>query len=203
MVGENKMKKKRLIYDEWTCITSKRYTQLKIDNEVFKGIAAMLYIDKVSKPYIWNFNGEEIIVCDSGMKWLQMLPDDGTYVITAMINMKNEIELWYIDMIASHGIDEDNIVYFYDLYLDLIVYPNGTIKVDDMDELVNAFEQNIITKELYELALKTSVSLQNWILKDIPQLKKLSLSCINELEKKMKDIIFSEKFPSEKDYNKL
>ncbi|WP_315107997.1 DUF402 domain-containing protein [Clostridium intestinale] len=166
------MKKKRLIYDEWTGITSKRYTQLKIDNEVFKGVAAMLYIDKVSKPCIWDFNGEEIIVCDSGMKWLQMLPDDGAYIITAMINMKNEIELWYIDIIASHGVDEDNIVYFYDLYLDLIVYPNGTIKIDDMDELVDAFEQNIITKNLYEFALKTSVSLQNGILKDIPQLKK-------------------------------
>lgn len=183
IVGENKMKKKRLIYDECTVITSKRYVQMKIDNEIFKGITAMLYIDKVSMPHIWNFNGEKIVVCDSGMKWLQMLLDDGAYVITAMINMRNEIELWYIDMIASHGIDEDDIIYFYDLYLDLIVYPEGTIKVDDMDELIEAFEKNIITKDLYELALKTSESLQDGILKDISQLEKLSLSCINELEK--------------------
>lgn len=55
MVGENKMKKKRLIYDEWTGITSKRYTQLNIDNEVFKGIAAMLYIDNSIKTLYMEF----------------------------------------------------------------------------------------------------------------------------------------------------
>ena len=36
------------------------------------------------------------------------------------------------------GIDADGIPYFDDLYLDLVVYPGGTIIVDDMDELEEA-----------------------------------------------------------------
>lgn len=48
---------------------------------------------------------------------------------------ENEILLWYIDMIAGQGIDIDDIPYFDDLYLDLIVYPDGSIIEDDRDEL--------------------------------------------------------------------
>lgn len=38
-------------------------------------------------------------------------------------------------MIVEQGIDTDGIPYFENLYLDLVVYSNGTIKVDDMDEI--------------------------------------------------------------------
>jgi predicted RNA-binding protein associated with RNAse of E/G family len=182
MIGDNKMKKKRLIYDDWTAIISKRYKQINIDTEFFKGIVALLCIDEVSAPQIWEFNGEKIDVCDTDMKWLQMIPYNDNYAITAMVNVENKIELWYIDMIADYGIDSDNIAYFHDLYLDLVVYQNGTIKIDDMDELVEAFEQNIITPDLYKLAIDTSQKLQQGILKDIPQLSKLCMLCMNEIE---------------------
>ena len=38
-----------------------------------------------------------------------------------MMNQLNEIQVCYIDMIESQGIDEDGIPYFIDLYLDLVV----------------------------------------------------------------------------------
>ena len=44
-----------------------------------------------------------------------------------MMNEEEEILLWYIDMIAAQGIDADGIPYFDDLYLDLVVYPDGTV----------------------------------------------------------------------------
>ena len=182
MTGDIKMKKKRLVRDEWTVITSKRYKQMNIDNEFFKGMVALLYIDKVSTPQTWRFNEGKIVVCDTDMKWLQMIPYNDSYAITAMIDEKNEIILWYIDMIADYGVDNDNIAYFHDLYLDLVVHPNGTINIDDMDELVEALEQKIITIDLYKLALETSQKLQRGILMDIPQLSKLCMRCLNEIE---------------------
>ena len=57
---------------------------------------------------------------------------DDFYCITAMMNSDNDIVVWYIDMIASQGLDTDGILYFDDLYLDLVVYPNGEIMVDDL-----------------------------------------------------------------------
>lgn len=176
------MKKKRLTYEDWMVITSQRYHQLNMDTDFFKGIVALKYIDEVATPQIWKFNDDKIIVCDAGMKWLQMIPFNEKYTITAMINKNNEIELWYIDMIADYGIDNDGIAYFHDLYLDLVVYPDGTIKIDDMDELVEALEQKVITPDLYKLALETSEKLQSGILTDIPQLKNLCIRCMKEFE---------------------
>lgn len=173
------MKKKRLIYDDWTVISSKRFKQINIDTDFFKGIVALLYIDEVTNPQTWEFHGYNYLVCDKGMKWLQMILYNGTYVITAMINVNNEIELWYIDMIASYGLDSDNIAYFYDLYLDLVVYSSGEIKVDDLDELEEALNNKHITPDLYHIALETSQKLQCGILKDISHLRELSMSCLN------------------------
>lgn len=174
------MKKKRLTYEDWTVITSQRYKQINMDTDIFKGIVALKYIDEVATPQIWEFNGKKTVVCDKGMKWLQLIPYNDNYSIAAMINKKNEIELWYIDMIADYGIDNDGIAYFHDLYLDLVVYPDGTIKIDDMDELVDAFEQKVINVDLYKLALETSEKLKNGLLTDIPKLKNLCMKCMDE-----------------------
>mgnify|MGYP003254487372 CR=1 FL=1 len=64
------------------------------------------------------------------------------------------MELWYIDMIAGQGIDVHNVPYLDDLYL--IVYPDGTIIVDDMDELEEALVKGRITREQFSLAIETS-----------------------------------------------
>lgn len=176
------MKRKSFKQDEWKVITAKRYKQITMDDECFKGIAALLYIDEVITPQIWQYKGEDIVVCANGMKWLQLLSIEGTYVITAMINSQNEIELWYIDMIGGYGFDSDNILYMDDLYLDLIVFPDGTIKVDDMDELLEAFENNIITNTLYQMALDTSEKLQLGLLSDISKLTKLCRQCLSKVE---------------------
>ena len=50
------------------------------------------------------------------------MPQNDWYCITAMMDENGVIILWYIDMIASQGIDVDGVPYFDDLYLDLVVY---------------------------------------------------------------------------------
>lgn len=69
-------------------------------------------------------------------------------------------------MLAEQGYDKDDVPYFYDLYLDLIVYPDSTIIEDDMDELQNALEINDITQQQFDLAIKTSSEIKNGLLSD-------------------------------------
>lgn len=54
---------------------------------------------------MWRFNGEDIVVCDDGLKWLSILPQNDFYCITAMMNANDDILVWYIDMIVEQGID--------------------------------------------------------------------------------------------------
>jgi len=171
------MKRSRLTYDEWKCILDKRQKIKYIDNQNFSGYVSKIDILSVSEPQIWKFNGEDIVVCQNGYKWISILPKEDYYCITAMVNEQNHILLWYIDMIANQGIDADSVPYFDDLYLDLVVYPNGDIIEDDRDELEQAFSSGDITLQQFKLANVTSENLKNSLLNDIDTLKKLTADC--------------------------
>ena len=82
---------------------------VKIKKDNFDGIVAVLYIDDVSSPSRWKLPDEEITICDKGMKWLEILPADEHYLITAMMDCEGNILLWYIDMIAGQGLDGDGV----------------------------------------------------------------------------------------------
>lgn len=175
------MKKSKFSYDEWECIIDKNFKQIEIYDGLLKGYIGFININNVSDPQIWTFNGKDILVCDKKMKWLSILPEDEYYCITAMINKNDEVELWYIDMIADKGIDGDGTVFFYDLYLDLVVFPNGEIIVDDMDELEDALKNGEITIEQFNLAISTSGKLQTGLLKNIDDLIKLTDECYQRI----------------------
>lgn len=98
-----------------------------------------------------------------------------------MMNENNEILVWYIDMIASQDIDGDDIPYFYDLYLDLVVYPDGTVIEDDRDELETALANGDITLEQYNLALTTSAKLKKDFLSDITFFMDYTYRCLKML----------------------
>ncbi len=146
----------RLTYDEWKCIVAKKRTGKVVDTPEFSGYVGILNIFEVSEPQIWKYNGEDLVVCDNGYQWLTILPENDYYCITVMMNDKHEIQACYIDILAEQGYDKDEVPYFYDLYLDLVVYPDGTIIEDDMDELQDALKNADITQQQFALALETS-----------------------------------------------
>ena len=164
-------------YDEWKCIKSKKLKEKHISTDFFTGYVGLLEIEEVSEKQIWKFNGEDIIVCDVGRKWLSILPENDFYCITAMLDEKDNILLWYIDMIAEQGIDADGVPYFNDLYLDLVVYPDGTIIVDDMDELEDALAIKDITQEQFNLAISTADKLKSGLLGDVDDFINYTLRC--------------------------
>ena len=166
-VGEEKdMYRCRLTYDEWKCMIAKNRTGKTIDTTDFTGYVGILNILEVSEPQIWKYNGEDLTVCNNNYEWLTIMPQNDYYCITVMMNEKQEVQVCYIDMIAEQGYDEDGVPFFYDLYLDLVVYPDGTIIEDDMDELQDALENGDITQQQFELALATKDKLKNGILSD-------------------------------------
>jgi len=157
-------------------------TGRKIHGKFLEGYIGLIDIKQVSEVQRWKFNGVDIVVCNSGYKWLSILPKDDFYCITAMMNEKGDILLWYIDMIAGQGIDKDGVPYFYDLYLDLVIYPNGDIVVDDMDELEEALNQNEISLEQYHLALDTADKLKNGLLSNMDLFENYTRKCYEVLE---------------------
>ena len=160
------MYRRRTTYDEWKYNKEKNRVGKVMDTADYSGYVGILNIHEVSEPQIWKYNGEDLIVCDNNYQWLSRMPENDYYCITVMMTDKCEIQVCYIDMIAEQGYDKDGVPYFYDLYLDLVVYSDGTIIEDDMDELQNALANGDITQQQFDLALNTCDKLKNGLLSD-------------------------------------
>lgn len=65
------------------------------------------------------------------------------------------------------------------MFLDLIVYPNGYIKIDDMDELAKALDEKVITEEMYNRELNVCKELKNSIQKNIGKFNKYCTDILN------------------------
>lgn len=163
------MKHRSLCYREWPCILAKKQTVRKIDSSSFRGYLGLVEIVDVTEPQMWDLCEEEINVCDKGWKWLGILPEGESYCITAMFDKEDNILLWYIDMIADQSVDESGMPWFHDLYLDLVVHRNGTVRTDDFDELEAALANGDITKEQFDLALRTAEKLKSGLLRDVEE----------------------------------
>lgn len=156
----------RLTYDEWKCMLSKNRIGKRFETKEFTGYIGLLAIGEVSEPQIWKYQGKPLTVCDNHYRWLTILPEDDFYCITVMMNEEEQIQVCYIDMIAEQGYDEDGVPWFNDLYLDLVVYPDGVVVEDDRDELEEALAEGEITEEQYTLAVNTCEKLKEGLLKD-------------------------------------
>jgi len=177
------MKRKRLSNSVWECVQSFKLSEKQVDTGEFAGYLRLLEFEEVSERQVWPYKGTELVVCDKGQKWLSILPRDDWYCITVMMDEDDEVIEWYIDMIASQGVDKDGTVYYDDLYLDLILFFDGNLVIDDMDELEEALATGDITREQYQLALDTSKRLQEGLLKDLQTIKSFTLECRKWMER--------------------
>ena len=163
------MKHKRLNRDQWGFMYYPYY-QMRIDHELFHGLACLIRFTDGEKNYWATPKAGRIQVTGEGMTWLELIPDDTCRVITVMyfpdgthgperqnypLTASEEYQpsIWYVDIIEGTEYDEDGVAAFIDKYLDVIITPEGDVKVDDRDELDAAYASGDLTKEQYDAAL--------------------------------------------------
>ncbi|MDD3369625.1 MAG: DUF402 domain-containing protein [Lachnospiraceae bacterium] len=61
---------------------------------------------------------------------------------------------WYCDIVDYSYVPENNSFIVTDLLADVICYPDGHLKIADLDELALALRRKLITEEQIELALE-------------------------------------------------
>ena len=163
------MKHKRLNRDQWGFMYYPYY-QMRIDHELFHGLACLIRFTDGEKNYWATPKAGRTQVTGEGMTWLEMITDDNQRMITTMYfpdgthgperesypvtaNEQYQPSIWYIDIIEGTEYDEDGVAAFIDKYLDVIITPEGDVKVDDRDELDAAYASGELTKEQYDAAL--------------------------------------------------
>ena len=163
------MNYKRLNRDQWG-FQYYPYYQMRIDHELFHGTVCLIRLTDGEKNYWETPKAGRIQVTGEGMTWLELIPDDTCRVITVMyfpdgthgperqnypLTASEEYQpsIWYVDIIEGTEYDEDGVAAFIDKYLDVIITPEGDVKVDDRDELDAAYASGELTKEQYDAAL--------------------------------------------------
>ncbi|MFR2840067.1 MAG: DUF402 domain-containing protein [Zhenhengia sp.] len=158
------MKRKYLDGSNWAWLAERSYKWIYVDGE-WKGYASLVKMGSVKRKLKAHYNAE-VCLCDDGYKGIIFLPDNETWCVTAIYNRHNEIVEWYFDMTKENGVDERNIPYFEDLYLDVIVAPDFSVHLIDEDELQEALDEGTITKEEYDLAYRTYEKLVEEVIRD-------------------------------------
>ena len=129
-------------------------TKLTIDNDEM--FAIVKYIKQVENKFMAS---ESLCLIDDGYYILEIIPKSNNYLIRAFFNEKKELLEYYIDIIKSSGMDEKSkLPYYIDLFLDIVI-TGDNIELWDEEELEEAYNSSLITKEDYELAKTTAKSL--------------------------------------------
>ncbi len=124
------------------------YMIKSIIDDDFKGdICYYNFIDVNKKMIIPNGK----CIMDNGYKWLEFYDYNSKVKLTAIYDDKSEIVEWYFDIARSIG-KEDETPFEDDLYLDVVVTPNGKIILLDEDELIDCYNRFEITKKDYDMA---------------------------------------------------
>lgn len=98
--------------------------------------------------------------------------------VSKFIDENENILYWYCDIINYEYNEAENSYVFNDLLIDVIIYPDGFVKVVDMEEIADALEKGLIDEEI----VKSSLRKTNALLTDIYNGK------LNEYTNAIKDI---------------
>lgn len=119
---------------------------------IFDGIVNYIKFDSTIKPsYVNNKIFSNMCIKNNNYFWLELFPKDDNYIITIMFDDHSNIIQWYIDISKSVCIDSD-VPYQDDLYLDIVITPDGKKYILDIDELEEALSRGIISKKEYDFA---------------------------------------------------
>lgn len=129
---------------------------INVNNEYMKGDVALISFEKMNKPFI--IENTNLCMANDGYKWIEFYDYGSKIKLTAMYNEKNEIVEWYFD-IARKIEKENDKPYEDDLYLDVVLRPNGETILLDEDEFNEAYERKEITQKEYDENIKLANSL--------------------------------------------
>ncbi|WP_242839490.1 DUF402 domain-containing protein [Butyrivibrio sp. NC2002] len=75
------------------------------------------------------------------------------YKISKFYRHDSSLMYWYCDIVDYQQGPEENSLLVLDLLADVVIYPDGKIRILDLDELSEAFEKRLITEKQLKKAL--------------------------------------------------
>lgn len=164
-------------------ILNKRFVMSNSTDYFFKGKVGLIILDKIKRQFIAKRpNGNSEVVIDNGYKILTFFPEKGAYCCTAMINRENKILQWYFDILKSDCKFDSDVPYGEDMFLDVILLPNGEYYMIDEDDLNEALQNKLITPEEFEKAFKQARDVEKIVKNKFDALNRFTKDALNKLQ---------------------
>ena len=164
-------------------ILKKEFKIKDIDNMGFVGKVGLIKIKDLQKDFVGTRpDGSNTVLISKGYNLMTLFPKNENYCITVMYDKDWNILQWYFDMIRYVCKYEDGIPYSEDLYLDVVVLPNGEFYLLDEDELEEALNQKLISKEEYDMAYKTMNKIIKKIKTDFDEFCDFTNFCLDTIK---------------------
>lgn len=177
------MKRKFINKSKWIRLKKFKERTLKINEDMFNGYIYCLYAQEVNKKFIASNGENDILILDNNYIWLQLVPMDKHYIFTIVFDENKNIVQWYINITNMNGIDLDGRIFYDDMYLSIIVNPDGKITLLNENEINLALNNNLITSEQYKLAYKEARDIMDIIRSNkLDYLKEKSFEVLSKIE---------------------
>lgn len=126
--------------------------------------SALIHFLPGSKELSVESNGQKTVLAAAGYRWLMYLPMDESWCLTAFFNPKGRLFQWYFDISRRNFIDENGTPSTDDLYLDLVILPDGNSLLLDADELKAALDQGALSPadSLYAYQIRDRILTSQW-----------------------------------------
>lgn len=146
------LKRKTMRREEWSGIEKRRYAVLPFEQDDVRGRMGLLYMDEVRVPFSVSVGGMRRTIVHTGYSWLQIAPENRNFWMTVMFDDAGQPIECYVDITLENYLPENADAWFIDLFLDIVLEPNGRAAVLDADELDAALAQNEITATDHAMA---------------------------------------------------
>lgn len=91
---------------------------------------------------------------------------DKGFKVSKMYNADNRLVYWYCDIISTDYDPKTRTYVFQDLLADVLIYPDGSVKVVDLDEIADLLDQGVIDSSVASKALRILNELLELIYQD-------------------------------------
>ena len=132
--------------------------------------AAIDFLPGTREMYVED-GGSSLLLSGAGFRWLMYLPVRENWCLTAFYDPGGNILEWYFDISKANFVDESGVPCTDDLYLDLVLLPDGRSVTLDAGELEEALAQGEIEPRDYCAAYRIRDTILNGKWGDAAMLK--------------------------------
>lgn len=154
---------KDMYRSDWKRILKREYFSRGCDICGLPGRESLLVIREISSPLTVSSAGMPVKIVEKNYSWIQVAQKDALWWLTAMFDEQGVLLQMYFDITAGNCFDQPENPTFRDMYLDLVLRPDGVVVKLDEDELNEAIEQGEITHAEYDRTIAACDALHGFL----------------------------------------